>query len=76
MKSSVALVLRLLATSEEFCAHTSNYQAQQIASKKLSLTVSLVLRLSNMYAIYNYIFTQRISFCMAATVKTLRTMYL
>ena len=76
MKSSVALVLRLLATNEEFCACTSSYQVQQIASKKLSLTVSLVLRLSNMYACYNYIFTQRISFCMAATVKTLMTLYL
>ena len=38
------------------------YQAQQIASKKLSLTVSL----SDMHAFYNYIC---ISFCMVATVK-------
>ena len=57
MKSSVALILRLATTSEEFCAHTLPGTTD---SKKLSLTVSL----SNMYAFYNCIFTQCISFCM------------
>ena len=47
MKSSVTLVLRLATTSKEFVL--TPYQAQQIASKKLSLTVSLL------YAFYDYI---------------------
>ena len=57
MKSSVALVLRLLLVKNFVL---TPYQAQQIVSKNFSLTVSL----SNVYAFYNYIFTQHISFCM------------